>query len=197
MLSVGQLTITTPDTFVAHGWEPLTATQSFLNFQDPNFMRALSHLRGQSVRFGGISADFLHYVVDSNPSPACLWRDFNPRFKHRCEFSTGSFDYLVDSLQSAGLRLLFDLDELEGRNCTQPALKPWQPPQWCGDPAAPWDTAPLRGLLEHVRDVSPGITTADAWAGQRSTPISTVIETHRSQASSSEMLLSMADVGPP
>ena len=150
-VTIGSFRLALPETFVAHGWEPVTATQAFEHFADPAFARAFGHLRGQTVRFGGISADFLAYFVDANVAPACRWSDLVPFFAQDCDFPTGSFDHLLDFLLGAGVKLLFDLNQLSGRNCTQPGPKPWQPAQWCGDSPAPWDTAPVRALLTHVR----------------------------------------------
>ena len=45
---------------------------------------------------------------------------------------------------------MFDVNELVGRNCSQPGLKPWQPPQWCGGDPLPWNTSSVRMLLEHL-----------------------------------------------
>ena len=40
------------------------ATQVFSLFDDPAVVTAFGHLRGQTVRFGGITADWLDYFVD-------------------------------------------------------------------------------------------------------------------------------------
>lgn len=154
-ISLGNVLTATPPTFLAHGWESFTARGAFQHFEDPVFKTAASHLSGQAVRVGGISADFLHYVMDDDVTPSCPWSKYQPFAPDPpygiCPFSTGAFDKLADFLRGAGLVLLFDLNELAGRNCTRPGVKPWQPAQWCGDPPAAWDTGPLRGLLEHIR----------------------------------------------
>jgi hypothetical protein len=51
---------------------------------------------------------------------------------------------------------MFNVNELVGRNCSHPGKKPWQPPQWCGDSPASWDTTSVRRLLEFVRDHQQG-----------------------------------------
>ena len=152
-IALGRRTGTTAPTFLAHGWEPWTATQAFPLFDDPALVRALSHLRGQTIRFGGISADWLEYVVDSAVSPPCTWgrkegRPFTAG--GQCPFSTGALDRLLDLMDAAGIGLLFDLNELIGRNCTQPIPSNPAKSEWCGDPPAPWDIAPVISLLEHV-----------------------------------------------
>ena len=152
---LNRLTTTTPRTFLAHGWEPWTATGMFEHFGDPAFATTVSHLRGQTVRFGGISADWLSYVVNKTVSAPCsfMHKPFAPGTKG-CAFSTGSLDYLLGFLQRAGIETLFDLNELAGRNCTQPSPGggEQQKSQWCGDRPAAWDTAPVRALLQHVHD---------------------------------------------
>ena len=79
-VTIGTFRLALPETFVAHGWEPVTATQAFDYFANPAFARAFGHLRGQTVRFGGISADFLAYFVDASVAPACRWSDLTPFF---------------------------------------------------------------------------------------------------------------------
>ena len=72
-ITVGECVGTLAPSFVAHGWEPWTATQAFRLFDDPGVAKAFGHLRGQTVRFGGISADWLDYVKDPHVSAPCLW----------------------------------------------------------------------------------------------------------------------------
>ena len=126
-------------------------TQAMKHFDDPAFATAFSHLRGQSVRVGGITADWLIYSVNATVADECRWGARKPfTLGGGCPFTTGSFDRLADFLRSAGVGLLFDLNELIGRNCTWPGPHPWNPPEWCGDKPATWDLAPVRGLLTHI-----------------------------------------------
>ena len=119
-ISIGNVTTTISSTFMAHGWEPWSATQAFSHFREQAFRTAFSHLRGQTIRFGGISADWLHYIVNSTVSEPCFWGELQPfTAGGQCNFSTGSFDALLDFLRNAGVGLVFDLNELIGRNCTQ------------------------------------------------------------------------------
>ena len=64
----------------------------------------------------------------------------------------GAFDKLLAFLTARDIGLLFDLNELSGRDCTQPAPpEPGhgsRPAEWCGEPPAAWDTRPLRALLQ-------------------------------------------------
>lgn len=108
--------------FVAHGWEPWMATQAFHLFTNPAVVTAFGHLQGQTIRFGGITADWLDYVVDDAVSAPCTWgkggrAPFTPGGS--CPFSTGALTALLNLLDKAGVSLLFDLNVLVGRNCTQ------------------------------------------------------------------------------
>ena len=150
-IEVQTLIATTPPTFLAHGWEPFTASGSFPDFKDPVFRMAFSHLRGQTVRFGGITANFLHYFEGAAESPPC---DYGKYCRYcggaECPFATASFDALLDFLSDAGVTVVFDFNELTGRNCTQPGPKPWQPPQFCGEAPATWNTTSVLLLLRHI-----------------------------------------------
>ena len=141
----------TPGTFLAHGWEPWTATQAFVHFDNPALIKTMSHLRGQTIRFGGISADWLDYVISDVVTPACNWgrpegRPFTAG--GQCPFSTGALDRLLDFVSSAGVELLFDLNELIGRNCTEAGKR--GKGEWCGDAPSPWETRPVLALLQHI-----------------------------------------------
>ena len=172
VVTVGDCVGTLAPSFVAHGWEPWMATQAFSHFHDPAFITAFAHLRGQTVRFGGITADWLDYVANQNVSAPCFFggkwgrQPFTPGGS--CPFSTGAFDALLRFLDNAGVRLLFDLNVLTGRNCTQPephhqahtlgkgeegdeTVGKGVPDEWCGEHPAPWDTTPVRMMLEHIR----------------------------------------------
>ena len=158
------LVLTTAPTFVAHGWESWQVTQAIAGgaLDDPVFIKTFGHLSGQTVRFGGISADWLAYVVNASVSPGCKWSHKPFTAGAQCPFSTGALDKLLRFLKTAGVGLMIDLNELTGRNCSQ-----WGPsngrynkpgsPEWCGGvtgnstvAAAPWDTKPLKLLLEHI-----------------------------------------------
>ena len=151
-ITVGRRIGTTAKTFLAHGWEPWTATMAFEQFNDPALIATLSHLRGQTIRFGGITADWLAYTINSEVSLACNYnREAGKAFTAggQCPFSSGALDLVLDLCASAGIGVMFDLNELIGRNCTQP-----KPPknEWCGDSPAPWETAPVRAMLAHIEE---------------------------------------------
>lgn len=148
-----ELVFTTPPSFLAYGWEPYTATGSFAYFNDDYFQNAMSHLSG-AVRFGGITADMLEYIDDTTVSDQCKYIGHENFDGYECPFSTGSFDALLNFLSDAGLQLMFDFNEITGRDCTLPGPKPWQPAQYCGDNPAPWNTTNLKMFLEHIRDLN-------------------------------------------
>jgi hypothetical protein len=150
-INVQNTVVITAGTFLAHGWEPWTATQAFVHFDNPVLVKTMSHLRGQTIRFGGISADWLDYVVSDAMTPACEWarpegRPFTAG--GQCPFSTGALDRLLDFVADAGVELLFDLNELIGRNCTEAGKR--GKGEWCGDAPSPWDTRPVLKLLQHI-----------------------------------------------
>ena len=119
----------------------------------------------------GITADFLAYFENPTEISECKYKDYPAFTGVECPFSTGTFDYLLDLLSGANMKLLFNFNELTGRDCTQVALKPWQPDQYCGNdpgesfhilisihhtlnyapPSAPWNTSAVSLLLNHIR----------------------------------------------
>mmetsp|Transcript_41041 Transcript_41041/g.80511 ORF Transcript_41041/g.80511 Transcript_41041/m.80511 type:complete len:515 (-) Transcript_41041:152-1696(-) len=141
--------LTTPSTFVAHGWEPWSATHWFEHFDNPVLQKTFSHLNSTVIRFGGITADWLKYVAGNAVSAPCVFGPAWGQGRVECPFSTGSFDALLSFLDKAGIRVLFDLNELIGRNCGQSKDGKHQ---WCGDKPAAWDTAPVQLLLAHIKD---------------------------------------------
>eukprot|EP00966_Prymnesium_polylepis_P152146 3514543-Prymnesium_polylepis.1 len=163
-VTLGARVSTTASTFVAHGWEPWTATLAISSgvLEDPAFRTTFSHLRGQTLRFGGISANWLKYIVDDAVTPACQFGKRQPfTADGQCPFSTGALDRLLGFLNATGVGLLFDLNELIGRNCSKHGPhngrfnKPGSP-EWCGGSGAgvgpaPWETAPVRALLAHIK----------------------------------------------
>jgi len=58
---------------------------------------------------------------------------------------------MMGFMQKAGVSVMFDLNELAGRDCTQKGQKPWQPNSWCGDTPNRWDMQPLRHFLRYIK----------------------------------------------
>jgi hypothetical protein len=127
---------------------------------DTTFATIAGTLAGSTVRVGGITADWVRYV----PSSACLESpadcvtlpleappragSYWPTAPNNLSYS--DFDALVAFCGHAGLRLLFDLNELYGRNCqtTNPATGQGD---WC---VGAWDTSNLKPFLQHIHDTA-------------------------------------------
>ena len=196
---------TTPSTFLSHGWESFQATCAIPLFNNNAFAATISHLAGQTIRVGGISADFMHYIKSANVSAPCEFSVHQPFTNTgQCMFSTGAFDALLTGLRRAGVSMLFDLNELIGRNCTQAvephihrepnydmmsSPKPDHQHQYCGDSPLPWDTEPLRMLLTHVRDATAVGEAATATATATATAASASLSAGGGGGSSSGKLV--------
>ena len=112
---------------------------------------AFKGMSGQSLRVGGITADFLHYTDNDDVTPECSYMDNAAFSGTECEFSLGAFDELLSLADSAGVSLMFDLNELTGRDCTQ-AYGGSDKDEFCGDDPLLWNTTSVEMLLRHVRD---------------------------------------------
>ena len=110
-VEVQHLIATTPPTFLAHGWEPFTASGSFPDFKTRCSKGILPP--AWADRFGGITANFLHYFEGAAESPPC---DYGKYCRHcggaECPFTTANFDALLDFLSDAGVTVVFDFNEL-------------------------------------------------------------------------------------
>ena len=110
-ISTAALAATTPPHLIAHGWEPWTATQILADLsRDPAAWEAFQRtVVGSALRFGGISADFLHYVDDAVADAAadstrlitaCGWQ---PEGSSMRTVSTRAYDVETGRLDSASL----------------------------------------------------------------------------------------------
>ena len=101
-IAAEQAVATTPQHFLAHGWESFQASKALPYLSSPLLFKTFSLLRGQTVRIGGISADFFLYTNSTAVTDACDFRHkpFTPAGV-QCPFSTGAFDSLVDFLEAA------------------------------------------------------------------------------------------------
>ncbi len=126
---------------------------------DPVFATIAGHLKGTTVRVGGITADWTRYVPDAEcgtdrahcapvvhdtviPRLGGFW----PTAPRNLSYS--DFDALVSFFSNAGITLLFDLNELYGRDCQTSNPAYWLP-QWC---VGAWDTSNLVPFLQHIHD---------------------------------------------
>ena len=118
------------------------------------------------MRVGGITADWLRYVLDDSPAgaPASAsasladmaaspsLRGFWPTAP--TNVSLAQFYNLTRFVNESGLSLLFDLNELFGRDCntTKPGCASCG--DWCGSPPTYplWDTSNARACLQRLHD---------------------------------------------
>merc|ERR550537_317398 len=104
---------TTSPTFLAQGWEPYAAIATMAQSSDDKVLqRVISAFRGSTIRFGGISADWLNYTVDDTPTPACKYSTQKPFAPGSmpCAFSTGALKRLLGFMNKAGVNIIFDLN---------------------------------------------------------------------------------------
>ena len=146
----------------SHGWE-LGQAFNVINttLASPISSKIASHLAPGVVRAGGISADWLAYVVDdgvrggasgaggvASGDGVAYWPNAPTNI------SLAKVRELIAWHDAAGLSLLFDLSELFGRNCN--TTKPGCPScsGWCGSPPEypAWDTSNVRALLQALHD---------------------------------------------
>lgn len=118
---------------------------------DPAAVAIASHLTPAVVRVGGITADWLRYSLNGSSSAVdASWSHkvggFWPAAPQN--ITLAQFYELTHFMRAANLSLLFDLNELYGRNCS--AVGPHGgDPVWCvGD----WDTSNVRAFLQRLHD---------------------------------------------
>jgi len=170
-VAAAQLVGETSPFFVAHGWE-MWQMFGYLEAManDPRYARAASSLAGSLVRVGGITADWTFYsgfeATESQPQPqpqplergALVPRGAAVRAGAAAPFwptapsnlTRASFETLLDFFNATGVSLIFDLNELLGRNCSvthEPCS--WDCGEWC---EGAWDTSNARAFLQWVHD---------------------------------------------
>lgn len=151
----------------AFGWE-MWAMLGMLesgDLTDPRLVKAASALAGSPIRVGGITCDWVRYIVDSadgdgtprlTRSPEDIQRlldgpgrrvgDFWPTAPEN--ITTTQWMTLYNFFKATGMRFLFDLNELYGRDCntTNPGNGR---PDWC---VGAWDTSNVEAFLQWVHD---------------------------------------------
>ena len=125
---------------------------------DPALIKAATALAPAIVRVGGITADWVTYVgMDAEDGGGASPPQQSPsRTGSRLadwptrpnNLTMTDFSTLLSFFEATGLLLLFDLNELAGRDCQtiNPVTKQ---PAWC---VGPWDTANVRAFLQYVHD---------------------------------------------
>jgi len=144
------------------GWEAWQMLDSLHTISNPRSEAIAGHLSPSVVRVGGITADWFRYVLDSSTDEPAgrtaigneqhLVGGFWPTAPENITLS--QFYNLTAFMTRSNLSLLFDLNELFGRNCN--TTKPNCPScnDWCGSPPAfpPWDMSNVRDFLQRLHD---------------------------------------------
>lgn len=131
-----------PAEFLGFGQE----MKGFLNgveegkWSDPRVRKLVSHLRPFKLRVGGITGDWVHYNGFANNSmPSGLSASYWPTKEF--SFSTTNWAELKQFAQATGAKVVFQLDELHGRDCTLPQ-------EWC---QGTWNTSNLAEFLRAIK----------------------------------------------
>ena len=135
------------------------------HMSDPVFRAAAAHLRGSVVRVGGITCDWTYYAgfapgeeATTRVQPQPLAADAHVPRRSEGTFwpsapsnlTRASFETLLEFLSSAGVSLIFDLNELLGRTCnvTVPGCT-YDCGTWC---VGEWDMTNVRVFLQYCHD---------------------------------------------
>jgi hypothetical protein len=174
----GALVARTTDTFVGHGWEMWQMFNYLPAMRDDaRLAEAARPLAGSVVRVGGITADWTFYAdfaagsgaaaVPAAPVAPAAQAQARPLAdgfvvpragaadapfwpSAPANLTRASFLTLLGFMNTTGLSLLFDLNELLGRNCSvthQPCS--WDCGDWC---EGAWDMSNAREFLQWVHD---------------------------------------------
>lgn len=140
----GSIVSSLPPYFLGFGWEMWAMLGMVDRLSDPRLVALASHLKPSLIRVGGITADWVKYTDLPGQQPGHL-TGFWPNAPNNLPLS--NFTALLDFFTQSGLSLLFDLNELYGRNCntTNPVTNQ---PDWC---VGAWDTSNLQQLLSYVQ----------------------------------------------
>jgi len=130
---------TIDDRFVSAGWEMWAYLGLIPKLSDPVIRKAVSHLGPGSLRVGGITCDFVTYVLPTGMSKRDTMQ-FWPNYTE--PLSIADFEALVDFANASNLALLFGLNELTGRNCHVNG-------NHCD---GNWDTSNVVAFLKYIRD---------------------------------------------
>ena len=147
----------------SHGWEAWQMLNSLHTMSNSRSIEIASHLSPSVVRVGGITADWFRYVLDTTNTTSLstlytgnehLLNGFWPTEPENITLS--QFYNLTNFMTHANLSLLFDLNELYGRNCntTKPGCTGSGCTAWCGSPPEypSWDTSNVRAFLQRLHD---------------------------------------------
>lgn len=139
-----------PENFIGFGWEMNAFLEYARLLPDPMFRQLCRNLAPARLRVGGITADWVTYQVpprnssEQLPDAAPLGGYWPPQEK---PLPWSNFTALVSFVSEVGWELVFDLNELHGRNCH------FNGTTHC---VGEWDTSNLRTFLTAIRDHNVG-----------------------------------------
>ncbi len=135
------------------------------DLSDTRLIKLASYLAGSLVRVGGITCDWVTYTAlpgspeyeleVSGHAPTRRSQATSPPFlggywpTEPQNLTFTEFTSLVSFFDATGMKLMFDLNELRGRNCQLNNSVNHQP-DWCG--AGSWDTSNVQAFLQAVKD---------------------------------------------
>jgi hypothetical protein len=164
-INTSSIVATISRSFLSLGWEMEGMFSYIDSMADSRYIAIASALSPAIIRIGGISSDFITYSVPGHPhaepTPTPSTWSWPGDAKN---FSTAQFQTVLGFLNASGLRLLWDLNELVGRECTH-ANPVRGGDVWClGD----WDTSNSRLFMQWIHDeqlYGPGSTLMGISAG--------------------------------
>lgn len=112
---------------------------------------------GSTLRVGGISADFTTFQANGTDAAAALHQVMHPSLgdwwpNYTRPLTPDTFLGLLEFVQQASMHLVYDLNELTGRDCfvmNSNCTFMYTCPNWC---EGSWNTSNVRGFLQWVHD---------------------------------------------
>lgn len=141
-----------PTHLVSLGWEMHWMLSALENMtSDSRVASIMSHLAPAVVRVGGISGDWVRYVLDNVTYPPPSGPGTPTWFSEPFNVSLGTLYQLDKMLHNSGFSFALDLSELYGRSCnnTNKSIPNSIPNQWC---QGSWDMRNVQAFLQRLHD---------------------------------------------
>ncbi len=141
-----------PTHLVSLGWEMHWMLSALENMtSDSRVASIMSHLAPAVVRVGGISGDWVRYVLDNVTYPPPSGPGTPTWFSEPFNVSLGTLYRLDKMLHNSGFSFALDLSELYGRSCnnTNKSIPNSIPNQWC---QGSWDMRNVQAFLQRLHD---------------------------------------------
>jgi len=129
--------MTIDDRFVSSGWEMWSYTSWLTRLNNPVWRKLVANLGPGVLRVGGITCDWVYYDIPSLSEKRGFWPD-KPQ-----NLTMDDFQALINLAAESNLQLLFDLNEIQGRNCHVNNTERCE---------GPWDTTNVEAFLTYIRD---------------------------------------------